>query len=199
MTGSVGGIHSQMETSTGSVLTEYLIYGYYSQIMLEQAPEIIDPLLFVEKRRHIRGSVEVSRMSRLVDLLHSQDGEVSFDLKFEKEGRIAAITGEVKAQLVLQCQCCLGPVTWPVSSQVSLGIVHSIDEADLLPESYEPLLLDANETLALIDLVQDELLLAVPQVPQHQRCEISVSEKSLPTPDLPKRANPFEVLAKLKS
>jgi uncharacterized protein len=166
--------------------------------MLEQPPEIIDPLVLVEKRRQLKGSLPLSKMLRLKDILFVQEGEVNFELKFEKDGKIAAVTGVVEAELQLQCQCCLGSISWPVRSRVSLGVVRSIDEADLLPEPYEPLLLDANDTFPLSDLIQDELLLAVPQIPQHDRCETADLKMEPVASDIPKRANPFAVLAKLK-
>jgi len=44
-------------------------------------------------------------------------------------------------------------------------VVESVAEQELLPEHYEPVLVEEGR-LALLDLVEDELLLAVPQVPR---------------------------------
>ena len=165
--------------------------------MAEHLPEFIDPLVLVEKRSEFKGSLPLSQMSRIQELLFDREGEVGFELRFGKEGRIAAVTGSVRAELQLQCQCCLGSIPWTVNSVVSLGVVRSIDEADLLPESYEPLLLD-EDSLSLADIVQEELLLAIPTIPQHERCGPVGPPAQETAPEPPKRPNPFAVLANLK-
>ena len=178
-------------------LTILMVYRYHSQIMVEHLPERIDPLALAEKRRQFKGSLPLSQLVRLQDVLLNPEGEVRFELRFGKEGKIPMVTGNVEAELELQCQCCLGPIAWPVSSHVKLAVVNSIDEADLLPESYEPLLLE-EETIPLVDILQEELLLAIPSIPQHGQCEASAPPEVAQPPYTPKRPNPFAVLAKLK-
>ncbi len=165
--------------------------------MAEHLPEYIDPLALVEKRRQFKGSLPLSKMLRLQDALLNREGEARFELKFERNGRVAAITGLVEAELELQCQCCLGSIPWRVKSQVSLGVVRTIDEADRLPESYEPLLLE-EESIPLVDIVQEELLLAIPSIPQHEQCALLAKAEQQSAPEPTKRANPFAVLAELK-
>ncbi len=165
--------------------------------MVEHLPEFIDPLALVEKRRQFKGALSLSKMLRLQDVLLNQEGEARFELKFERDGRVAAVTGLVEAELELQCQCCLGSIPWPVKSRVRLGVVRTIDEADRLPESYEPLLLE-EETIPLADIVQEELLLAIPPIPQHEQCALSVQVEHEAAPEPKKRTNPFAILAELK-
>ena len=132
-------------------------------------------------------------LTRLADALMNTEGEVTVDLAFGREGRTATITGSIQAELQLQCQCCLEALQWTVSAVVKLGVVGSIDAAALLPEDYEPLVLEA-EQIAVADIVQDELLLAIPYCPQHPQC-------GAPAPtepgNEPERANPFGILADL--
>lgn len=165
--------------------------------MVEHLPEFVDPLALVEKRRQFKGSLPLSQMPELQELLFDREGSVRVELNFGKEGRVAAVTGSVQAELKLMCQCCLGPIPWTVSSIVNLGVVGSIDEADRLPESYEPLLLEA-DAIPLADIIQEELLLAIPTIPQHERCEPDVPRETRPAPETTKRPNPFAVLANLK-
>ncbi len=174
-----------------------MVCRYYSQIMVEHLPERIAPLALVEKRRQFKGSLPLSQLVRLQDVLLNPEGEVRFALRFEKHGKLSMVTGIVEAELELQCQCCLGPIAWPVSSRVKLAVVSSIDEADLLPESYEPLLLE-EETMPLAVIIQEELLLAIPSIPQHGQCEASAPREMAQTPYAPKRPNPFAALAELK-
>jgi uncharacterized protein len=167
--------------------------------MAEHLPELIDPLALAEKRSQFKGFLPLSKMTRMQDILLHREGEVSFELRFGKDDKFAVVTGIVEAHLELQCQCCLEPIVWPVSSQVNLAIVSSLDQADLLPEPYEPLLLE-EESISLTDIIQEELLLAVPSIPQHRQCEASPSpsREGEPQSAMPGRPNPFAVLAKLK-
>ena len=168
--------------------------------MPDHLPEFVDPFSLAEKRRQFKGSLPLSKMLRVqeVGLLLEREGNVSFDLRFEKEGRTVVVAGHVEAELQLQCQCCLGALDWPVHSQVKLGVVRTLAEADLLSESYEPLLLE-EDTVALVDIVQDEVLLPLPTVPQHGHCEPSAQiKKKEVASESPKRPNPFAVLAELK-
>ena len=176
-----------------------MVYRYHSQIMVEHLPERIDPLALAEKRRQFKGSLPLSQLVSLQELLLNPEGMVRFELKFGKVGKLSMVTGYVEAELELQCQCCLGPIAWPVSGQVKLAVVSSIDEADLLPESCDPLLLE-EETISLADILQEELLLAIPSIPQHRECDASAAprEELVQTPDTPKRPNPFAVLAEMK-
>ena len=168
--------------------------------MAEHLPEFIDPLALADKGRQFKGSLPLSKMTRLQDLLADGQGEAGFVLRFGRDGKVATVTGVVEAELALQCQCCLGAIPWPVHCQVSLGVVRSLAEADLLPESYEPLLLE-EDSMPLADIVQEELLLALPAIPQHEVCEPAAQAapiEEIKSPEVPKRPNPFAVLATLK-
>lgn len=71
----------------------------------------------------------------------------------------------VEAELPLICQRSLRPYLEPVKRHSLLAVVESVAEQELLPEHYEPVLVEHGR-LALLDLVEDELLLGVPQVPR---------------------------------
>lgn len=163
--------------------------------MSEHLPDYIDPLAFAEKRRRLKGSLSLARMTRLADLLMDTSGEATVELLFERQGRHAVVELKVSADLSLQCQCCLESLSWPVETQVTLAVVRSIDEANLLPESLEPLLLE-EDNVALVDLVEHELVLAVPTIPQHEQCETPVEGGEALTAN--GRKNPFAQLSDLK-
>jgi uncharacterized protein len=151
-------------------LTAFHVYLYHFKIMHGHLPEFIDPLQLVDKERRLKGTIPLSRLPSLSDVLLSQGGGVAIDLAFGKRDGIAAVTGRVEAILELECQCCLNSLPWPVKSHVRLGIVHSIDEAKRLPEDYEPWLLGETDLIPLVDIIQEELLLAIPVIPQHSGC-----------------------------
>lgn len=163
-------------------------------IMPERLPEVVDPVAFSEKGRRLAGSIPVSRLDRLEGLVLDPSGQVEVELVFSKSGRIPVVEGTVKAQLTLECQCCLSPIDWPVESHLNLGIVSSVDAAVALPERLEALMVDPGAEVALADIVQDELLLAIPAVPQHPNCRLPKAADPMP-----ERANPFADLARLKT
>ena len=70
----------------------------------------------------------------------------------------------VKAELKLLCQRSLVPFTEAVDRRSRLVVIEDVAEQDVLPEAYDPVLVE-DRRLALADLVEEELLLAVPQVP----------------------------------
>lgn len=169
---------------------------YYSAIMSEHLPDFVDPLAFAEKRRRLSGTISLARMSQLADLLMNDAGEARVDLEFERQGRRALVHVTVVAELTLQCQCCLEPMSWPVETEVTLAVVRSIDEANLLPDSLEPLLLESDE-VAPIDLAQHELILAVPPIPQHEHCG-SYKKQREEVPATRGATSPFAQLADWK-
>lgn len=171
--------------------------------MLARLPEFIDPLHLADKRGELKGQIPVSSFDRLADLLFSDIGTVAVELYFGREGRLAKVEGQIETVLGLKCQNCLQSVQWPVKSDIKLGIVTSIDQADRLPEDYEPLLVDEGKTL-LKNIIEDELLLILPTFPKHQhdclgqksgnqQADVLLNEQQSPS------ENPFSILAKLKN
>jgi uncharacterized protein len=171
--------------------------------MLDRLPEYIDPLHLADKRGELRGQIPLSSLDRLADMLFSDEGIVAVDLFFGREGRLAKIEGKIEAVLQLGCQNCLQAVEWPVNAEIRLGIVTSIDQANRLPEDYEPLLVEEGK-IPLKSIIEDELLLVIPAFPKHQH--------NCLTPDLDKnkadllsdngqspKENPFSILANLKN
>jgi uncharacterized protein len=170
--------------------------------MLNRLPEIIEPLHLADKRGELKGEIAVSNLERIADLLYSDEGSVTVELFFGREGRLATVDGRIHTVLQLECQNCLQALEWTVDSAVKLGIVSSIEQANRLDERYEPLLVEA-ETMHLSDLIEDELLLCLPSYPKHQHSclaeQPSNNNTQLAEP-APKSAseNPFSILATLK-
>lgn len=161
--------------------------------MSDRFPDRIDPLFLIRAKQRFQGAFPLSKMARLKDVLFDTEGEANFDLSFQKEGKVPAVVGHVSANLTLQCQVCLKPTQWIIRRVVNLGVVASIDEASLLPESYEPLL-SGNEKTTLTDIVEDELMLGLPLIPRHSACEMPVAL----TEDSGPKEKPFAILAELR-
>lgn len=94
-----------------------------------------------------------------------QDARFSTSFGYDRQG-MATVDIHVETALPLICQRSLEIYLEKVSRHSVLAVVESVEEQDLVPEHYEPVLAE-NGRLALRDLVEDELLLAVPQVPRN--------------------------------
>ena len=146
----------------------------------------------------------MSEFARLSEVLVDNKGDVTIDFSFEKVDRLAAVRGTIKADLVLECQTCLKDVLYFIDTTVNLGVVSTLEQADRLAEEFEPLWMEA-ETVSLRELVEDEILLALPDFPRHTHdCMVSRQRKAEDTAidkdnEQLKSDNPFSVLAKLKN
>ncbi|HEC18440.1 MAG TPA: hypothetical protein ENI97_03770 [Gammaproteobacteria bacterium] len=178
--------------------------------------QIIEPLALAARGRTLEGHMPLASLARLLPLLAGTDpqGEVEYQLEFgADEGGNPRIIGSVTATLPLVCQRCMESMVHSVTTRTRLGIVSSQRAAEQLPERYEPLLVPAEEQgelgageLPLATLIEDELILALPQVAMHRTEECPRGEAFLGSaPDgdedgsVAQRENPFAVLAQLKS
>jgi uncharacterized protein len=171
--------------------------------MLNQLPEIIEPLHLADKRGELKGEIAVSCLKRIADMLYDETGVVMVELVFSREGRLAKVEGHIHAVLQLKCQSCLQALTWTVDSAVKLGIVGSFEQANRLPEEYEPLLVET-DSIRLLDMIEDEMLLSLPTYPKHQHsCFVGTTDNSKTTiaaRDTESASkNPFSILATLKN
>lgn len=170
--------------------------------MIVRLPDTIDPLHLADKRGAIKGHIPINKLDRIADLLFNDTGYVSVELFFDRSGSLAKIEGKIQAVLELRCQNCLQSVEWTVDSDVKLGIVTSIEQANKLPEEFEPLLVE-EENILLKDIVEDELLLNLPIFPKHQHnCFVpdlnNENVTTLSTDQKSSKENPFSILVNLK-
>ncbi len=171
--------------------------------MLDRLPEYIDPLHLADKRGTLKGQIPLRSLDRLAKMLVNDAGAVSVDLFFGREGRLAKVEGRIETVLELECQNCLEAVKWPINCPIKLGIVSSIDQANRLPEDYEPLMVEEGKIL-LKNIIEDEILLILPAFPRHQHtCFVpkfdNNSLDTLANDEQSSPENPFSILAKLKN
>lgn len=130
-------------------------------------PETANFVRQVEYRRVIEGIYPIAKLYRLRDQLVSDVGNVTAKLEFGNSIGFDCLKGSVSARLLVECQRCLQPVEIELSGRFKFALIKSEDELELLPEEFEPLLLEAEEQ-SIIDLIEDELLLSLPMVTVHE-------------------------------
>jgi len=166
--------------------------------MLDRMPISIDPLSFAEREKQISGEFDISEFSRLPDSLLENSGIVEVMASFKKEGRLPVIQGKIKTNLILECQSCLEKLAWIIDRNFNLALVSSLEQADRLASDCEPFILKG-EKISLIELVEDELVLALPDFPRHEHNCVERDETNQDTdkPEQSNSNNPFSVLAEL--
>ncbi|MCB2264329.1 MAG: YceD family protein [Candidatus Thiosymbion ectosymbiont of Robbea hypermnestra] len=159
-------------------------------------PSLLDPWRAVDKGAVFAGRLPLSGLPRLRGLLLDAAGDVGFRLAFSRDeaGR-GVLRCEVVATLRLSCQRCLEALEHRVETDTWLALVSGVDEERRLPERYDPLPV-GDEPIRPGDLVEDELLLALPQIPMHEPvvCGRYVADVNA-VPRGSAGASPFAVLA----
>ena len=159
-------------------------------------PSRIDPWRLAAEGGRLEGELALAALPRLVAELRQTEGRVNVALIAGIDPRgVHFIRGVVRTGVELVCQRCLGSFLLALDVTVSLGLVHSEAEADRLPEDYEPLLVPEG-VIRVADLVEDELLLALPQIPRHEDVR-DCEAHGYRAPDRVEQDQPFAALASL--
>ncbi len=126
----------------------------------------------------------------------SADGE-----QRRREGSPAEVWLRLRARvrLGLQCQRCLSPLIETIECDRWLRFVAGAQQAESLDAESEDDVLELTRQLDLRELVEDELLLALPIVPRHGVCPRPIERPATPPEPVDAPAvHPFAVLQALK-
>lgn len=119
----------------------------------------------------LSGRLDLSKLTRLVTLLRSDDGTVDATLRFrQRRDGWLAIALDYRASVELTCQRCLESLRYEMGERVDLVVADEDEVPPNVPEGYEPYELTRGR-LNPAELVEDELIVAVPLVPKHERME----------------------------
>ena len=157
----------------------------------------INPLRLAEAGELIEGSLKLDSFKRLHNVSFNKHTGLDYRLSFYiDESGTYVIDSEISTNLILECQRCLANMNVEIHKSSLLGIMSSQDKLQSLDEKYEPLQLDDDE-LQLEELLEDELLLAIPFSPTHAEDECPAK------PDFDRikaeaSLKPFAALAALK-
>ena len=169
------------------------------QLMSANVPELLDAWRMVAARRRFEGRVPLSALGRLQGLVADAEGECSYALEFGRDEvlRVAYVELTIDTALPLICQRSMQRFLLAVNMVQRLGLVRDEEEEQALPPDYEALLVPEDGSLRPLDLVEDELVMAVPVVPVAPGSEAVERDFSATSEELGK-ANPFAALAALK-
>ncbi len=115
----------------------------------------------------IEGDWPVRRMSRLMGSLNNDEGVAHVRLEFSRDAQWRrVISGEVTVTVQVSCERCLHSFALSLKEPVRLAVVESEGLAERLPEEIDPWLTD-EDTLSVPDIIEDQLILAMPIVARH--------------------------------
>ncbi|PIJ51933.1 hypothetical protein BL250_02940 [Erwinia sp. OLTSP20] len=165
-------------------------------------PLTLDPIRTAQKRLDYQGIYTPEQVERVAGSVASVDSDVECAMTFAIDSqRLAVLSGSAKVEVTLTCQRCGQPFAHKVDVSYCFSPVRSDDQAEALPEAYEPVDVDEFGEINLLALIEDEIILALPVVPVHDSEHCEVSEADMVFGKLPEEAekpNPFAVLASLK-
>ena len=172
--------------------------------MLTRLPVEVNPYRLVEQGRKLDGVSDIASLSRIDDLLADKDGTLSVNLTFYRnESALPALKGQITGDLSLICQRCLDKMSLPIATTMELVFVSNDEKAQSLQDGYETYLVEDSRIL-LNDLIEDEVLLSIPQLVVHEDCEpyrplIEVTPETISQTVHEEKNNPFAVLKNLKN
>lgn len=165
--------------------------------MLHCLPVTIDPLHLAEVGSTLCGRLGLRRMARLRPSLYNAEGEIKIALRFGKDSEgYSCLTGQLMAPVQVVCQRCSQPMQLSVEGDIRLGLVSSAEAAVQLPTYYEPLIV-TEKAMSLAEIIEDELILALPLSPVHPR-DVCLAGSAFEHEQAPPYSRPFDALSVLK-
>ncbi|MCL1634029.1 YceD family protein [Luteimonas sp. SX5] len=166
--------------------------------MSANLPEVLDAWRMVAARRSFEGRLPLASMGRLRDSLLDAEGEVAYVVEFGTDSlQVPYVELQIDAALPLECQRSLQRYLEPVRIVQRLGLIRDEEDEAGLPPGYEPLLMAEHGELRPAELIEDELILAVPVVPVDPDSDAVQNDWPADEEEV-KQANPFAALAALK-
>ena len=135
--------------------------------MSEAWSKLRDIDLAADGRVRVEFSIPFDELPRVRPQLRRGEGCVTGEVRFGREQGRAIAEVEIAARAVLTCQRCLAPLEWPIASRGRVALVADAAEADRVPAELETAHA-ADRRVSVRDLVEEELLLALPIAPLHE-------------------------------
>jgi uncharacterized protein len=110
--------------------------------------------------------IPLAELPRVSHELIGKDGEASGHVRFSRHMGLAVADLDVRAAPEVVCQRCMQAMRWPVNVKSRIALVSDYDAADRVPDGMEVFLVEA-DSVSVRDLVDEEVMLALPHVPRH--------------------------------
>jgi len=170
-------------------------------------PQRLDVTQLTQEGLTLAGHWPLSELSRLQQSQAPPQDAPPAEVQWSARGELRAVSGEgpqtwlhlqARTTVWLSCQRCLAPLRLEVAVEQPIRFVRGEDEAAALDAESEHDVLALVPVLDLRQLIEDEILLALPIVPRHAACPVPAriepeNDAGAPPP------HPFAALARLKA
>jgi uncharacterized protein len=164
-------------------------------------PELIEPKQLAREHKVLTGELPLALFTRAEGLLIPGTEPLNFNWAFSLDAHdqvFAVLT--LAAELKLQCQRCEKPFVYPLQAVTNMKVVHSETEAEALSLKLQPLYVDAAGQCPAFPVLEDELILNIPEFPKHEKkdCDFEQNQAYYATPSNGSKPNTYKPFAELK-
>ena len=159
-------------------------------------PERLKLFNFARKELNFSGQYQIKNFPELEKIANNKTDTVNASLSFSIENdRTPCVSGTISLVIALTCQRCLEDIDLDLNVDFGLGFVQNEQQGAGLSSRFE-LYVTKEEELPTIDLISDEVLLAIPMVPLHNfDCATYKNTEQVVEQ---KQQNPFAILENIK-
>jgi uncharacterized protein len=159
---------------------------------------VIDAFEFCRNNGYREGVTPVADMPRLAAECADPSGQLAWAIQGgqTKQG-YPSMTLSVSGTVQLACQRCLAPFGYDLDSSTMLVLGKNDEDADGIEEVLDDETIDVivgSQSCDIMQLLEDEALLALPQAPKHEVCPDTKLMDSLKS----EKVSPFAALKSLK-
>lgn len=156
-------------------------FSYTAIMTKEFSAQRLDVKAFAQAGAKLAGHDSLLKYERLA--LEAKGLHPDLLVDWQAEGELRAALGgmsqvwlrlKVRASFPMECQRCLTPVDIPLEVDRAFRFVADEATAEALDDESEEDLLALSREFDLRELIEDELLMALPVVPKHDECPTAV-------------------------
>ncbi|MGB7305347.1 MAG: YceD family protein [Burkholderiaceae bacterium] len=161
-----------------------------------------DPFSLARKGTALHGPTPIREMPRLLDALSDQQNidHLDWQASFEKVGESVFSPVQMhltcNTELAVDCVRCLEPIPTRIAVDCLFRLVRDDNQAARLDnEATEYDVIAVDQQWHILDVLEDELLLALPAMPRHENCQNPHFGVTIPKPEVtgaPDPATPEE-------
>lgn len=160
-------------------------------------PASIQASVAIGRGAHYEGELPLKLLPRLLEQVVSAGEPLKVALETGREAGYPAVRGSIRGSLELRCQRCDKPFRWTLDAVVNLRLVSTEAQEKESMGACDPYRVQ-EDSLPLRELVEDEVLLALPMLARCESCENSVNSITATPAEAshkgPQRENPFAAL-----
>jgi uncharacterized protein len=152
--------------------------------ILSYSPQRLDVVAFAQDAAQLSGAVLLSKLERVSEQIQGSAKDLdACSISWQASGESIAVAGgaaqswlhlKLEGQVPMQCQRCLQAMAQALQIERSFRFVASEAQANAEDDDSEEDLLVVSKQFDLMELLEDELIMALPFAPTHETCPTAV-------------------------